>query len=181
MIVALLIIFAWFAFICLPMPEIVSYGVSTNNLECAYMYIFMHASWLHLIINTITLIAMWLPVRKLYINRYDEDNTPLDINMLVASVIAGAACASSVPTVGMSGCVFFLCGALIMLNPTKQQLLNYLWLVAAVLIQWFFGKSNVPLHILSFVEGMVFISARELIYQYENNTGLFEPKDNADA
>jgi membrane associated rhomboid family serine protease len=60
------------------------------------------------------------------------------------------------PTVGASGMVFFLLGMLIILNPTLQQLKNYIYVVLAVIVSIIFGNSNVSLHALSFVFGALY-------------------------
>lgn len=172
-------IIAVLLFILMPQDVMVGYGVSNDNLLNAYCYMLMHASWLHLLVNVISVLILWFPIRRLYILRYNTEAGVLHYAAYFAAILAGLACAADIPTVGMSGCVFFLLGVLLMLNPTKRQALNYLWIVATVIFQWYLGKSNVVLHIFAFVEGCVFVCIREFIYQYTHDTGLFS-LDNED-
>lgn len=168
-----IIVISILAFIILPYELIPSIGVSNGCLSNSFLYLFMHASWLHLIINCISMLILWNPVCRIYTTRYNSNDSNLILAMLAAAILAGAACATGTPTVGMSGCVFFLLGALIMLNPTKQQVLNYIWVALTILVQIFFGKSNVALHIFAFVEGCAFVCVRELFHQYKQGIGLF--------
>lgn len=173
----LVLILSWILFIVLPMDSIISNGITPDCLYNCFHYTVMHASWPHLIINTVALCLLWFPMRKIYIKKYDSDTRLFDLSTYFAAVFAGLACATDVPTVGMSGMVYFLLGALLMMHPTKRLALNYLWIIAACAIQWYFGKTNVALHIFAFVEGVAYICVREFIYQYKNGTGLFEPKE----
>lgn len=75
------------------------------------------------------------------------------INMYCCAVFAGLFAAKQTPTIGLSGIVFAILGALLLLNPTKRQLQNYIYLALAVVIQLFFGKSNTLLHICAFALG----------------------------
>lgn len=177
----LVLIFSWILFIILPMDSIISNGVANESLCNCFHYEIMHASWLHLIINTIALCSLWFPIRKIYIRKYNEETNLLNFSTYISAVIAGLACATTVPTVGMSGMVYFLLGVLIMMCPTKRLALNYLWVAAACLVQLYFGHTNVALHLFSFMEGVVYICVREFLYQYKNSTGLFESIENADT
>lgn len=168
-------------FIFMPLDMMISYGVSIENYHYALTYPFLHASWLHLIINVLSMMILWFPIRRIYIMRYNEVPHNLHVATYISAVIAGLFCATTVPTVGMSGCVFFLLGVLLMLNPTKRQALNYLWLVATVAVQWYFGKSNTALHLFAFAEGVVYMCIREFLYQYKSSTGLFELQESADT
>lgn len=173
-------IVAWLMFIASDMETLMGMGVSNSNLfvgACGYMY--AHASWSHLIVNTISLYMLWFPIRKMYIMRYNVDDKVLRNMPFFASILAGAVCAKAIPTVGMSGMVYFLLGALLMLNPTKRMVINYILVALAIIIQNIFGNSNLALHIFSFIEGAVFICIREFIYQYTHDTGLFSPDANS--
>ena len=55
--------------------------------------------------------------------------------------------------------------------------MNYIWVALAVLVQIIFGKSNVPLHLFAFTEGIVYMCLREFAHQYANKTGLFGVKE----
>lgn len=171
----ILVILAVLLFIVMPYDTMITYGVSDANLLNSYCYVLMHASWLHLLINCISLLLLWIPMRRMYSMRYDTNAHDFSIAVYLAAVLAGLVCAQSVPTVGMSGCVFFLLGALLMLNPTLKQLQNYIWVALATIIQIYFGKSNVALHLFAFAEGCIYICVREFIYQYTHDTGLFGP------
>ena len=89
------------------------------------------------------------------------------------AALSGAICATDVPTVGASGMSFFLLGMLIMLKPTYKQVKQYIWIILALLVQWYFAKSNVLLHIVAFVEGCVFIILREWCRQYADR-GIYK-------
>ena len=108
---------------------------------------------------------MIVPIERIYIRKYNNKPTAIHHAAYFAAVIAGLFCAVDVPTVGMSGCTFFLLGVLLMLNPTKRQAKNYIWVLAAVIVQIYFGKSNVALHIVAFIEGALFIIIKEFFYQ----------------
>ena len=164
-----LILFLW-----LPVNSAIAYGVSVDRLANCLCYMYMHASWLHLAINTLSLFLLWPPVRRLYIMRYNTHTHFLSGATYLSAILAGAFCATATPTVGMSGMVFFLLGALLALNPIKQQLINYVWVFLAVLVQVFFGHSNVPLHLFAFAEGALYICIREFLYQYKTHTGVFQ-------
>lgn len=141
-------------------------GVSNAAPWHCFTYPFMHISWLHLCINALALILMYNPIRDIYCARYDKSHTHFFLAVYSCAVLAGVCCASDVPTVGASGLVFTLLGILLPLNPTLRQLRNYIWVVLAVIIQAFLGKSNVPLHICAFLFGaliIVFLNAREQI------------------
>lgn len=155
-------------FLVMPQQAMLEYGVSSACMCNSYCYMLMHASWLHLFINVLSMLILWFPVRRLYVMRYNTEAHILHYATYFAALLAGLVCAVELPTVGMSGCVFFLLGLLLMLNPTKRQALNYLWIVATLIVQWYFGKSNVALHIFAFVEGCLFVCVREFIYQYVN-------------
>lgn len=169
----IIIILSIALYVILPQPVLDACGVSNGHLYYAFCYMYAHASWTHLLINVVSMLIIWRPIRNLYMARYNVSSHQLHLTAYAAAVLAGVACASSTPTVGMSGCVFFLLGVLLMLNPTKRQLLNYIWIVAAIIVQWCFGKSNVPLHLFAFVEGIIFVCIREFMFQYKNHTGLF--------
>lgn len=171
----LILIVSIVLYVALQQPTLFSLGVSDSCLGNAFIYMFAHTSWLHLFINFLSIAMLWVPIRNLYTGRYNVRPITLGLSTYCAAVLAGIVTASQVPTVGMSGCVFFLLGVLLMMNPTKKQLLNYIWLVATVIMQWCFGKSNVTLHLFAFVEGMLFVCIREFIYQYKNHIGLFSP------
>lgn len=171
-----IIIVSLLLFIFMPLDVMMNLGVSTSHLSYSFGYVFLHASWLHLLINCFAMLMIWYPVRRMYSTRYNTNAHYLALTTYLSAVLAGLFCASDIPTVGMSGCVFFLLGVLIILNPTYKQLLNYTWIVLAILIQIYFGKSNTPLHLFAFGEGVVFMCMRELIYQHTNKTGLFGPQ-----
>lgn len=65
-----------------------------------------------------------------------------------------------VPTVGASGIVFALLGMLLMLNPTLRQLRNYIYVALTVILQLFFGHSNIALHLLAFTFGALAVILR---------------------
>ena len=68
--------------------------------------------------------------------------------------------------------VFTLLGMLLMLNPTRRQLRNYIYVALAILIQLFFGHSNIALHIIAFVFGAIAVilpTAYRLIHPNESH------------
>lgn len=166
-------IIAWAVYLFLPTTQMLSYAVSYDNLYGACTYVIAHKSLTHIILNTISLYILWIPVRKRFIYRFNTNTQFLSLFTYLAAVLAGFACASDMPTVGMSGMVFFLLGALLMLNPTVQQLRNYIWLALATLIQLYFGHTNVQLHTFAFTIGALYICILEFIDQYRNHTGIF--------
>lgn len=168
-----------FIFICLLVYTIaggemvICYGVQSDHLWNALIYPFFHTSWLHLIVNMFSIGIMFQPICRLYRDKYNDTAYPyLDLFRYgyIASIAAGAFCATGIPTVGASGIVFFLLGVLIMLNPTKRQAKNYIYVAAAVAVQLYFGKSNVALHIVAFVEGALFIIGKEFVKQYKSKS-----------
>ncbi len=173
----ILVILAILLFMVMPQQDMIAFGVSDANLINSYCYVFMHASWLHLLINSLSILIMWVPFQRIYCFRYNTNGCDVSVAVYLSAVIAGLMCATSIPTVGMSGCVFFLLGATLMLNPTWRQMRNYIWVLLSVLIQIYFGKSNVALHLFAFAEGCIYVCVREFIYQYTHDTGLFRPKE----
>lgn len=153
-------------------------GVSSDHLWNSFIYPFAHASWLHLGINMFSIGLMVRPICKLWQRKYN-DCTHVGARLFAwsyaAAVLSGLICAEATPTVGASGMIFFLLGVLLLLNPTRRQFLNYLWIVAAVCVQWYFGKSNVVLHVVAFVEGALLITLKEFLIQYKSgvNRGIY--------
>ena len=149
------------------------YGVSNAHLWHSFTYPFVHGSWLHLILNMFALGIMLPPISKIW-DRKICDSAYSIFRLLaasyIASVIAGAACAGDIPTVGASGMAFFLLGVLVILNPTLNQLKSLLWVAAAVAIQIYFGKSNTALHLTSFAFGALYTIYHEFLKQYVNRT-----------
>ena len=140
--------------------------VSIDNMEGIFTYQFMHANILHLAMNILSLAIMYNPIKRLYEERFSAIMIPnLFVVLYIFSIIVGGFCAMPTPTVGASGMVFFLLGMLIILNPTLQQLKNYIYVVLAVIVSIIFGNSNVPLHILSFVFGALYTIA---LIAYDN-------------
>lgn len=138
-------------------PCNLAYGVSFDNMAGIFTYQFMHASILHLVVNILSLVLMYEPINKLYENRFSAIHIPnLFVILYLSSIAVGGFCAMPTPTVGMSGMVFFLLGMLIILNPTLQQLKNYIYVAIAVIVSIIFGNSNVALHVLSFVFGALY-------------------------
>ena len=132
-------------------------GVSIDHIVGIFTYQFMHANILHLIVNILSLYLMYNPIKELYEKRFSAIRIPnLFVVLYISSVMVGGFCALPEPTVGASGMVFFLLGMLIILNPTLQQLKNYIYVGLALLVSIIFGNSNVPLHILSFVFGALY-------------------------
>lgn len=138
-----------------------AYGVSIDHMTYAYCYQFFHASWQHLLVNSLSLALMFTPIKRVYEERFGETSQwEFWFILYLGSVLAALFCARSVPTVGASGMVFFLLGMLIMLRPTLRQLQSYIYVAIAIIIQFFRGNSNVALHIVAFVLGALFIIIR---------------------
>ena len=138
-------------------PCNLAYGVSIEHMAGIFTYQFMHASILHLIVNILSLMLMYEPIKNLYESRFSAIHIPnLFVVLYLSSVAVGGFCAMHTPTVGASGMVFFLLGMLIMLNPTLQQLKSYIYVLLAVIASIILGNSNVALHILSFVFGALY-------------------------
>ena len=151
------------------MPDCTCMGVSIECMRNAYIYQFAHASWLHLIINSLSLVLMFNPIHKVYDECFGETSRwSFFVFSYAGSVLAALLCAQDIPTVGASGIVFFLLGELIMLRPTMRQLQGYIYVALAIVIQLIRGNSNVSLHIVAFVLGALFIIFKKLCKQYNN-------------
>lgn len=135
-----------------------AFGLSRDQIFGMFSYHFMHVNVLHLIMNMLSLAIIYKPIHHLYIRKLGHFTTPpFFIAIYVLATIAGAAAALHTPTYGASGIVFVLLGMLLALNPTKQQIKNYIYVGIAVVISIFTGKSNVLLHILAFALGGIYI------------------------
>lgn len=156
-----------------PSPEL--YGVSMSNLAGAFTYQFLHGNILHLIINLLSLYLIYKPFKFLYGNRFNYDNDfVLLLISYIGSVAASIISVKHIPTVGASGIVFFILGAILALHPTKQQFINYIWVLVGVIVSAIFGNSNTTLHVVAFLMGVLFIIIR-MMYdncRRENNRGL---------
>lgn len=143
-------------------------GVSTDTLYNAFIYQFSHGSWSHLFINALSLMLMFKPIHAIYEERFGETSQwSFYFFSYIGSVLAALFSAQHIPTVGASGIVFFLLGVLITLRPTLQQLQGFIFVAIAIVIQIIQGKSNVALHIIAFVLGILFIITRLLCKQYQ--------------
>jgi len=143
-------------YVFMPDPNVL--GVTDSNLWMAFVYPFAHASWRHLFVNSLSLFLMFNPIFKIYEERFGGGSK---LGLLFASyigaVLAGLFTAIDIPTVGASGMAFFLLGVLLMLRPTKQQLMAYIFVVIAIIVQIFRGHSNVALHLVAFAFGCIYI------------------------
>lgn len=142
-----------------PSPEV--YGVSDTNLCGMFTYQFLHANMLHLIVNIVSLYLVYKPFKIIYGNRFNYDNDiVLFLIIYLASVLAAMFGLSSTPTVGASGMVFFILGAILALRPTKKQFINYIWVFIGFIVSAFMENSNTLLHLAAFVIGVLFAIAR---------------------
>lgn len=138
-------------------------GVSIEHINNAYFYQFAHASWLHLIINALSLLLMYKPIKKIYEEQFgDTRSWEFFFVLYCGSVLAGLLTPKELPTVGASGMVFFLLGELIILRPTMKQLRGYIYVALALIVQIIRGHSNVSLHIVAFILGALWIIFRTL-------------------
>lgn len=159
-------------------------GVSNSNMFGCLTYQIGHLGVLHLIVNMYSLYAMFRCVSSLYHKRYypteRESFLTSDIRLFIivyiGSVLSGLICCRAIATVGASGMVFFLLGMLIIMRPTKEQLKGYIWVLVAMLIQIYFGKSNTALHIVSFVGGSLFVIVKESIKIFNEHRGIHTDK-----
>lgn len=157
------------------MPDCTCMGVSLEHMTNAYIYQFAHASWLHLIINALSLILMFNPIRKIYEERFGETSQWVFFAIsYLGSILAALLTPQSIPTVGASGIVFFLLGELIMLRPTLKQLQGYIYVALAIIVQIIRGKSNVALHIMAFILGALFIILRTLCKRHSERFEALE-------
>ncbi len=136
------------------------FSVSSDNLWGCLTYPFFHVSWLHFFINILALVLMYAPVRNVYCCRFNRSHLHFLSVLYVCAVLAGLCAASDIPTVGASGIVFALLGMLLMLNPTLRQLRNYIYVALTVILQLFFGHSNIALHLLAFTFGALAVILR---------------------
>lgn len=163
--------------VCLIVPNesLYLFGITNDSLWHCYTYPITHASFLHWLVNAIALVTMWNPICNIYIKKFyaSSQTSPAWIRckiffiVYIGAVIASLFTAKGIPTVGASGMVFFLLGMLLILNPTKRQLISFIPVAIAMLIQFFFSNSNIFLHILSFIYGVIFIIIR-LIWVQKN-------------
>lgn len=145
-------------------------GVSEGHLIGAFTYQFAHTSLLHLVLNTFCLSVMFNPIHNLYTLRFGWcERGWLFVTCYALSVLAAFPTAMDVPTIGGSGIVFTLLGMLLALNPTKRQLKAFIWVAAAVAVQWWFGKSNTMLHLTAMLFGSLWIIARILYVNIRNH------------
>lgn len=137
-------------------------GVSQSQLYSAFTYPFVHANWLHLIVNAISILLMFRPLRALCERQFGEMSR-LRMMMMIygGAVLAGVVSAGEVPTVGSSGMVFFMLGMLLCINPTLGQVWAYLPIAIVLLLQWWFGTSNVLLHVVAMVIGFLWIAIKK--------------------
>lgn len=137
------------------------FGVSEYNLLGSFSYQFLHGNWLHLVINLLSLHLIYKPFKLLYGNRFNYDNDLVLFAIIyIASVLSALILPSSIPTVGASGMVFFILGAILALRPTKQQFINYIWVFLGIIVSAILEHSNTILHVVAFILGLLFIIAR---------------------
>lgn len=134
------------------------YGVTTYDIGNACIYQCFHGSWVHLFVNSLSLILIFKPIKDIFEVKIGEINQfGFFAIAYIGSIFAALFTAQDVPTVGASGIVFFLLGELIMLRPTLKQLQSFIYIAIALVVQFIRGKSNVALHIVAFVLGALFI------------------------
>ena len=131
------------------------FALCTSNPWGCLTYSFFHVSWLHFLINLLALVLMYAPVRNIYCCRFNRSHTHFLLVLYACAVLAGLCAAADTPTVGASGIVFALLGMLLMLNPTLRQLRNYIYVAISIIIQIFFGHSNIALHLTAFAFGAI--------------------------
>jgi membrane associated rhomboid family serine protease len=147
-----------------PSPDV--YGVSLHNLCGIFSYQFLHGNLLHLGINIASLLLLYKPFKIIYGNRFNYDNdVVLFLIIYAGSILAALVTPLSIPTVGASGMVFFILGAILGLRPTKQQFINYIWVFLGVIVSVIMGHSNTLLHIAAFLIGVLFAIIR---VKYDN-------------
>jgi membrane associated rhomboid family serine protease len=145
-------------FVC-QSPEV--YGASLHNIDGIFSYQFLHANIYHLAINIVSLWLIYKPFKIIYGNRFNyENDLVLFAIVYISSVLSALFTLSSTPTVGASGMVFFILGAILGLRPTKQQFINYIWIFLGVIVSAIAGHSNTLLHIVAFLIGVVFAILR---------------------
>lgn len=156
-----------------PNESLCLFGITNDSLLHCFTYPIAHASFLHWSVNAIALVTMWNPVCNIYIKKFyaSSHTSPAWIRckiffiVYIGAVIASLFTAKEIPTVGASGIVFFLLGMLLILNPTQRQLISFIPVAIAMLMQFFFSNSNIFLHILSFIFGVLFIIIKSIWVQ----------------
>lgn len=176
----LFLIAAFLTFAALPLQQQIDLGMSQSNLIAALYYPFLHTSWLHLLINIFSLAMLWHPAQKLWAQRFEGIywiprqrafmRLRLFIYTYTGAVLAALITANNTPTIGASGLVFYLLGMILLLNPTKQQLINYIPILLAVILQFFIGNSNVMLHIVAFIIGAISVIIKQTLTKITNRT-----------
>lgn len=137
-------------------------GIANEHLMGAFTYPFVHANWLHLIINAISMLLMFRPLCALCERQFGEmSGWRMLLMMYAGAVLSGVVSAGEVPTIGASGMVFFMLGMLLCLNPTRRQALAYLSVAIVLAMQWFLGTSNVLLHVSAMIFGFLWITIKK--------------------
>lgn len=168
-----------FLFICfiiylvVPNESLSLLGTTYDSLWHCFSYPFAHASFIHWLVNAIALGTMWEPICNIYIRKFyaTSQSSPalikvkLFFEVYMGAVIASLFTVKDIPTIGASGMVFFLLGMLIILNPTKRQLISFIPVAIAIVMQIFFSNSNIFLHILAFIFGVLFIIIKSIWVQ----------------
>lgn len=151
------------------------FGVSLYNLHGVFTYQFLHGNLLHLIVNVASLLLLYKPFKIIYGNRFNYDNDIiLFLIIYIGSVLAALVTPLDIPTVGASGMVFFILGAILGLRPTKKQFINYIWVFLGFIASAIMANSNTLLHVAAFLIGVLFAIAR-IMYdnsRRKNNRGV---------
>lgn len=125
-----------------------------SPLYTHFTYMFQHAGWMHLILNSLAFITLYRVLSKY-------------IKYLLLVIIVIGFCASFlsvylVPTVGASSMVYAMLGMCVGLEITKQWKLKnikmFLFSVCLMLcISFFKHSSNFGLHVWSLVFGLAYV------------------------
>lgn len=124
------------------------------------MYPFLHASLLHALINGYVLLAI--------VFRYDITIHRLLLAYAVAAsvpadTLAGIAPTMRIPTVGLSGIVFFLLGSISFQVQRKAYFQS--WMAFYLIVGWIMPGINPMLHLYSYIAGLIVALLNKPIYR----------------
>lgn len=119
-------------------------GIYSNcALSCRILYPLFHANILHTILNT------WCLLSVVFI--YDISLWRLISSYIIAATIPSLFL-SNVPTIGLSGVVFALFGAISF--EVKRKLYYQLWMIAYLTVAFFFPNTNAWIHLYCYIAGL---------------------------
>lgn len=115
------------------------------GLNCRISYPFYHANLVHAILNG------WCLLSVVFI--YDISLWRLVLSYIVAVTIP-TLCLSDIPTVGLSGVVYFLFGTISF--EVQRKLYYQLWMLFYIFLGFIFPNTNALVHLYCYLVGVCF-------------------------